>query len=438
MNVDVRRTARTLAAISLAGALVACKGNEIIQETPADASPPQGGTQADAAPLGGQPAPGGGQPPAGGEPPPVGGAAPPVAPVLPYPEGCAVDSDCNVGLCRLGICVEAPAQDRKANFACEDALVEQSDPDFSCWDTPQPLDLDGPSSVTMRGKIEYFGSGNVTRDLRVRVYDFATFDPSPCLDAAAGVNDITQARARVEACIDENTTPLAETTSALCEGNPTEGCYTLESVPTRLQLVIRITGDERLWVPTYEYGQFLNPCLQPSFKEDGICPEERPDAPAGQNWSCSLRDDGAGAFAELNLNVVSQVTWTTFPPTAGVARIQTNRSAIAGRQYDCQGRPVVNAAVGFHAPGARTTYFNGNPDDTLPQPGLKFTNTDATYANLDTPPGPQGVVAVAWQGPSDARVLKTVNFTRFFLVPNALVILSPSGRQPFDVEPPYR
>ncbi len=437
------------------GAIAACKGKEITSESPADAGPTGGTTGGDTPPVGGGTDPAGGEsppiaggsqggeaPPGGGEPsvgggPAPGGAVPSTPEVAPYPGGCGQDSDCAIGVCRLGVCVEPPPRERSANFACDDRLVEGSEPDFSCWGTPPELDTLGPDSVPMRGKIEYFGSGNVTRDLRVRLYDYATFDPSPCLEVATGINDITQARTRVETCIDENSEPLVDTTSVVCEDDPSVGCYTFDSVPTRLQLVIRVSGDPRLWVPTYEYGQFLNPCVQADFKEDGTCPEQRENAPPDQNWSCSLRDDGAGAVARLNLNVVSQATWTTFPPTAGVARIQTNRGAIAGRQYDCDGRPVVAASVGFHNPGARTTYFNGNPDDTLPQPGLKFTNTDATFANLDTPAGPQGVVSVAWQGDGDARALVTVNFNRIFLVPNSLIILSASGRNPIDFEPPY-
>lgn len=375
----------------------------------------------------------GGSGPTGGEA--AGGAA---AAVRPFEDGCGQDTDCGAGeKCVLGLCVKPPPNNFKANFACDDILREGSDPDFSCWDTPQVLDTTGPDTVAMRGRIEFFGDGNVTKDLTVKVYDFATFDPTPCLTAGDNAQDVDRARAATEACIDEHNTALAEAVSHLCADNPSEGCYEMTGVPTRTELVIRVFGEARLWVPTYEYGVFVNPCVLAQFKDDSVCPEQRPEAAPDTNWSCSLKDEGGDVYFPNDLNVLSKTTWTTFPPTAGVPRIELGRGAIAGRAYDCQGRPVVNAAAGFFHGGSRTTYFNGNPDDTLPQPGLDRTNIDATYANLNTPAGVQGVVQVAWQGEGADRKLKVVNFNRLFLLPNTLIILSPSGRNPADVFPPY-
>ena len=44
---------------------------------------------------------------------------------------------------------------------------------------------------------------------------------------------------------------------------------------------------------------------------------------------------------------------------------------------------------------------------------------------------------VAWQGDAGNRHLAVVNFNRIYLLPNTLIILSPSGRNPVDVFPPY-
>ena len=424
---------------------VSCTGGTIkpLGEGATDAGADGPTVGADVGPSGGTPAPGG----AGGDPgsadigaggAPMGGTG--ISPIAPYPGGCAADPDCDgAQVCRAGLCVAPPPDDRVALATCDDVARPDVALDFGCWENPPMLAIEGPRAVDMRGEISFFGDGNVTKDLDVRVYDFATWDPSPCSEAGEGIVDIARAREAIEACIDLNNEPVATGRSVVCEGNPTQGCYALTGVPTGIQLVVRVTGNARLWVPTYEYGVFINPCVLPQFKEDGTCPEQVIDAPADTNWSCSLRagEGGGDPYMGIGLSVLSQTTWQTFPPTAGVARIRTGRGAIAGRVYDCQGRPVANAAAGFFDPGDRTTYFNGNPDDTLPQPGLTYTNLDATYANLDTPAGPQGVVTVAWTGEGADRQLVIANYNRIFLVPNTLIILSPSGRNPVDVTPVF-
>ena len=442
------RTRGVLVALGTAALLVACKGEEVkdYYSSAADGSvaaggePGAGGAGGSAGGAGGSTAGGsasGGEITTGG----TGGTATGGTPgdgVRPFDGGCTVDSDCDAGeTCVLGLCVKPPPQNFKANFACDDVLVDGSDPDFSCWDAPQTLAMDGPDDVPMRGRIEFFGDGNITKDLTVKVYDFATFDPSSCLAVGDGILDVDRARAATEACVDEKNTALAETVSHPCPEDASEGCYELTGVPTRTELVIRVSGEARLWVPTYEYGVFVNPCVLDPYKDDSTCPEQRPDAAPDTNWSCSLKAEGGETYFPNELSVLSKTTWTTFPPTAGVPRIELGHGAIAGRAYDCQGRPVVNVSAGFFSPGRRTTYFNGNPDDTLPQPGLDRTNIDATYANLDTPAGLQGVVQVAWQGAGADRKLRVVNFNRMFLLPNTLIILSPSGRNPVDVFPPY-
>ncbi|MCK6569601.1 hypothetical protein L6V77_00655 [Myxococcota bacterium] len=443
------RSRLRVAALLTVSILAACKGNEVkeyysgVSDAGAGGGGTEGGSdggaQTGGTGSGGSPDEGGtdGGTPAGGSGGESAGGTSGET-IEPFTGGCTADTDCGPDVaCVLGICVKPPPQNFKANFACDDVLIEDSDPDFSCWETPQALERGGPAEVPMRGRIEYFGDGNVTKDLTVKIYDFMTFDPTPCLGVADGIMNVDDARAETEACVDENNIALAETVSHLCDDNPSEGCYEIDAVPTGTELVIRVFGESRLWVPTYEYGVFVNPCVLSEFKDDSVCPEQRENAPADTNWSCSLKDEGGEIYMPNDLNVLSKTTWTTFPPTAGVPRIELGHGAIAGRAYDCQGRPVVNASIGVHDPGRRTTYFNGNPNDTLPQPGLDRTNIDATYANLDTPAGVQGVVQVAWQGDGGNRKLTLVNFNRMVMLPNTLIILSPSGRHPKDVFPPY-
>ena len=370
-----------------------------------------------------------------------------VAALAPFPGGCETDQDCDSPLvCLMGICVRPPPP-RPSEYSCDDAPVPGSTPDFSCWQTPPEL-ADGPAMVTGQGLLEYFGEGGPTIGLRVRFYDFETFDPTPCLGAGERERDVRAARVAVELCLDEtldgqaNTAPIADVQTEACATPQAEsGCWTAPNLPTGRALVARITGDPTLWVPTYQYGLFINPCTNGQARFDsGICPEQLVDAVSDVDWSCDLVDAASpfqGTSAEpywfKNLSVISQETWDSFPQTAGEVRINLGRGAIAGRQYDCSGRSVVNATFALANPGPRDTYFNGIAADTLPSPGRSTTNLLGTYANLNTPPGGNALVAAAWQG----ETLMLVNYERFFLLPDTVTIVNPTGRGPVRVEPPY-
>ncbi len=206
----------------------------------------------------------------------------------------------------------------------------------------------------------------------------------------------------------------------------------MDALPTHTQLVVRITGDDQLWVPTYTYGLYINPCDNGHPRTtSGTCPSDVTDSPDGVEWGCDLQG-GDAPFFYRDLTVISQATWISFPPTAGVARLELGNGAVAGRQYDCHGQSVVNAAASFARAGT-PIYFNGNPADVLPQPGRVQTNARGTYASLNVPAGPNGMVSVAWQGGE----LKVVGYQRFFQLPNTIVMINPNGRKPVAIEPPY-
>lgn len=373
---------------------------------------------------------GGGQGGAGGEGGQGGAGAD--DPLPPLEGGCAV-GECMTGVCRLGICVTPPPEGdtTAAWFSCDDTPRVGSSPDFSCWAAAPRSPADGPDTIESRGFVEFFGDGELTVDLALTFYRADSFDPSGCASAADGVLDINEARRLVSVCIDETNTSIAEATTFEC-GDPDKACYTA-TLPTGVPLVARVEGDLETWVTTYVVGLYINPCLAPAPRlGTAICPEEVPDAPDG-DWGCDLVDTGDGPFYYKDLTVISQATWTSFPPTAGLPRINLGKGAVAGRLYDCGGRSVMNATFSLSNPGEKLTYFNGDPDDTVPQPGLTYTNTRGTYADLNTPAGPNAMVAVAWQ---DGE-LKTIGFERFFVLPNTVVIFNPNGRKAQLTAPPY-
>lgn len=375
-------------------------------------------------------------------------AAPVVEGLTAYPGGCDLDQDCDGKRCEVGICVPPPPADRPSEYSCDDAPRPGTSPDLGCWFAPPPA-ADGPATVPARGLVEFFGEGEQTVGLRVRFYDYETFDPSPCVDAGARARTVADARQAVERCLDEQVdadpdrAPLADTVSEACDPPVADsGCWAVEALPTGRPLVARVTGDFNEWVPTYQYGLFINPCAAPQARFDsGICPESLDLPDPALNWSCGLVEApsphhaGApgGAYWFRNISVISQRTWDSFPQTAGEVRINQGFGAVAGRLYDCDGRSVVHATFGLARPGRRDTYFNGNAADTLPSPGRVTTNLLGTYANLNTPPGPNGMVAVARVDGTPALVA----YERFFLLPDTVTIVNPAGRAPVQVEPPY-
>jgi hypothetical protein len=430
------KLARTLALGAALGALVVGCGEKELNAagSPGDGAggeSPTGGSGGTPAPQGGQPAPQGGDD--GGQ----GGDAPPVeaAPLTPYPDGCANDGDCTgQGLCRLGICVSPVATAGEAGYSCSDEPQPGARPSLGCWDTPAPL-AQGPAEVPMRGLVEFFGDGEKPVDIRIRLYDFETFDPSACATLVENAEDLFEARRAMRDCIDELPF-IDETTSVDCPDADAEtACYSFDAVPTGRALVARLTGELFTWSPTFHYGLFINPCDNGKPRRDtGICPEElaQGDELATTNWECDLQADGGAQIHWRNLTLISQATWVSFPPTAGVARLEMGKAALAGRQFDCEGRSVLNAWAELADPGTQV-YFNGDPADILPQPGRLQTNIRGTYAHLNVPPGPNGMTSAAQQ---DGAV-KVVAYQRFFSLPNAVIMINLEGRDAAASEPPY-
>lgn len=358
-----------------------------------------------------------------------GGEAPPLT---PYPGGCADDAEC-ADLCRLGICVSPPRDQFQVAYGCQDMPLPQARPNLACFDAPPAL-ADGPAMVPARGKVEFFGDGELTVGLTVRVYLYKDFNPTPCMEAAGAEQNVIAARQLIEACVDTLGEPLAETVTVPCNPpDPESGCYALDALPTGQRLVIRITGDLDEWVPTYQYGVFINPCSVPVVREElGACPEDY-EVEGEIDWGCDLTADPAGDYYQRNFSVISQATWISFPATAGLNDINIGNGAVAGRFFDCEGRYIINATFALAQQGSVTTYFNGNPDDLLPLMGQTQTNNLGTYASLNVPAGPNGLVAVAVRGAN----VPTVAFERFFLLPNTVTLINPSGREALEEEPPY-
>lgn len=191
--------------------------------------------------------------------------------------------------------------------------------------------------------------------------------------------------------------------------NDEEAYYeTSVELPTNTRMAIKVSGRESRWRDTWEYGLFT--------------PADRKDA------------DG---FVRVGANAVSDGAWRTIPPAVGLAGgIDDTHGAIAGTIRDC-GDPnralpapqrIVNATVGISFDGdSKLSYFNGNPNDTLPLPGRAATNSDGTYAAIDLPSGPNRVSPIICRPgttcSSDADFVNA-GTRNLFQTPKSIVITS--------------
>ena len=86
---------------------------------------------------------------------------------------------------------------------------------------------------------------------------------------------------------------------------------------------------------------------------------------------------------------------------------------------DCDGRLIKNATVGTTIRPTSLAYFNAMPEDLTPQQGLKYTNSDSTWAALDIKPGAIKGVALAKIG---GETVELANFT-MIVVPDAISVM---------------
>jgi hypothetical protein len=355
--------------------------------------------------------------------------------------------------------------------------------DFSCYSdgslTSRPA---GPATATLNGIVERFGSGPGTEGLCVSVYNEDALLPwlkdSECfgiqsdeeafvacfqLDAcrcdsfydndddgeielminsandalAAGGSDLeisdlntcytylgncvgiedAAARSACEARVQDRSG--VATASSLMFGhtisteNPdgTEfATFSIPNMPTNQRFAFKTSGREIRWRDAWEYGLYSR---------------------------ADLVVDGA---IRIDTNAVSASTWQTIPPAVGFTRgIADTNGAVAGAIRDCgvQGerRPfnVQHATAGFAflTETTRLAYFNGNPNNQLPEQALVDSNTDSLFAAINLPPGPNRVATMACTAncvPGDGiPVYVSIGARNVFQTPKSVIIATFEG-----------
>jgi hypothetical protein len=344
-----------------------------------------------------------------------------------------------------------------------DTLYPLGAPNVACFQDPQvnPFPVE---YVTVEGSIAKFGTGGKTVDLCVTFYNqarlledflakcqgiddaderYQCFRADPCRceeenegdqgaidECFAGIgycNGIQDAGLKAECqqtyAYDgdnadrdpsiESTLIYGHTVSFDVPEDDEEGHFAVSGIPISTELVVKVSGREQRWVDTYEFGAIIR----------------------------EARDGDDGRVARADGNVISLGAWRTIPGTALVpGGIQDGNGAVAGRLYDCgmEGRSVEadgqtrdasgylgieNGTVGLLNDATRITYFNGNPNDTLPQPNRVTTDGLGLYAAIDVPGGPNRVsTAIYYDGE-----LINVGARDLFLPPMSVGIVTFEG-----------
>lgn len=412
---------------------------------------------------------------------------------------CSSDGECDTAngeSCLSNVCIKPPTDPSHLAVELPDSrggVIDFTDmiPEVECYVDGNGVDPnegttappDG-QTVTVHGDIERFGDGPPTFDICVTFYDeerlldyfdnsecnaldigderIACFrrdpcrcddesDPAACHAEIGNCNFEGLSTAQKDACMAEFGGPVVygygksecedgTGTAVGCRDEGVKFIFRVPNIPVNTPLAVKSSGLEARWVDTFEYG-----AVMPWSKAK----TDTPDPNTGQTDTLSYQ-----------ANVIAIGAWDSIPTTAGLPfPIDKQTSgAVAGIIKDCgmAGRrtvnpndanddvpeiedatPIVHGTVGFTQSPLALTYFNGNPDDSLPKPGRVDSNSLGVYAALgipygknrvgvrvDLPSAPEGVSC----GPCEGGVCPcSAGSRRVFVPPFSVVIATFEG-----------
>jgi hypothetical protein len=410
---------------------------------------------------------------------------------------CTANSECEAGeQCIAGVCIRPPQAAatlyEEIDTPEDDGTVTttlEDRPDtvlnFDCYsDGSLTATPEGPATATLRGIVERFGSGPATDGLCVSVYRedallewladsecfgvqddeesfVACFQLDSCRCEAFYANDDD---GEIETMIDAANDALAEAGSDL-EIDDQDSCFAfigncleIEDADMRATCQSRVQTRGRAdGATTLVYGHTIstdNPdgtefasfeiANLPTnrsfaFKVSGREIRWRDAWEYGLYTRADLVRDGA---IRIDTNAVSASTWQTIPPAVGFTRgIDDSNGAVAGAVRDCgvagERKPynVQHATAGFAflTNTTRLAYFNGNPNNQLPDQSRIDSNTDSLFAAINLPPGPNRVSTMACvenclPGESDP-VYVSIGARNVFQTPKSVIIATFEGIQ---------
>ena len=375
---------------------------------------------------------------------------------LSYTAVCKTDTECTDGKCVDGVCVLNPTEVGNLSDPANDYEPSLEKLQTACVDQPvadQIKGLPDIKTVTIWGRVDRFGGGDITSNVEVDVFKLSDFHPEAC----AGIVDddlrtacfqnpakvgtplahtisLDPDQAAVDAKIDVQSKVKAgdvctmhfdcpngyecrkvkTDTSKICI--KAHGVYAVENVPTNTELVMRVRKHD----PSADWHD--------SYYWDIVLFSDHLDVKgAGTQPTMYIGKD----TYHVNPTIVGQGQWQLVPQTLGLGDITDGNGVVGGRIRDCGnlkrgGFPIHDAKVGMGIPPAGLAFFNDNEDDTVPIKNKQSTDTLGRFAAVDLPPGANRVSASVMIG---ADTLK-LGSQDVFVVPGALMIVSLPGRIP--------
>ena len=343
------------------------------------------------------------------------------------PSTCAVPPVCTRGqLQTCCVCVDPPTANAgrtecgQMSEYCDESPVDPVN--VRCL-TPEGFPSRPPPSpptVTVRGVVDVYGSGNTTAGGDITVEFFRmNADGSP--EATPIDTDV----ATLAACeVSLLPVPFESTEEADCCPGPCQelmpeatdctsisgDCrqlwlYEVTDIPTSTPLILHTSGSPAFWKDLYYSNVFF-------FPEDVL--------PAG--------------YVFYRAKIISLDDWRSIPGAAGdFDGIAAGMGAVAGEIHDCDNVKLYNATVGVNPAPSTFAYFNGNEKKPYPNTARTSTNTDSLYAALELPPGPVRVSAIAQV---DGVGLVNLGWWDARIFPDALTVVTIRGTRPTQVPEP--
>jgi hypothetical protein len=344
---------------------------------------------------------------------------------------CTEDADCGGRICVEGLCLVRPPYSYKLTNNYTDEQV--ADPiELGCVGGEIQAGEAGPSTATIYGVVDRFGSGRKTIGIEVAVFRGEDWPPEECTSLPLDEQ---------RACFRESVPPEMSwlTLSTDPELSVTEvptdcdhhrdcpsgyecteidlekhclpqfGLYELADIPTNTWLVIRGRNDpnqpilDKKWKDTYLYGVYV--------------PSQRVDA------------DGR---YRVNALMVSDGQWTTIPNTLSVpGGIKAGNGALGGRIRDCgnaerQGYTIGGATVDLEVSGSAIGFFNDDEDATVPVLDRVATDIFGRFTIVDIPPGANRISAAI---DVDGEIT-SLGGESFYIIPDSLSVVSFPGKDP--------
>jgi hypothetical protein len=320
-----------------------------------------------------------------------------------YCKSCTISSAASPNSCHaprtIDACctfVQAPTQELVRGTG----LIRSSSTDptiqLGCLDNPGTLGT--PKTVTWKGYLRVFSSGNDSKDVKIQVYKEGM---NGALGDAVGTAVVTTG--------DDTKNPPQMPKPTWLKKCPDGGCsfrsFTYAGVPTETPLIVKTSdaGDGSQWAELYDYNVF--------FANSVVT---------------------AGDIVNYDPSAVAATDINTVASAAGGFTVKSDKGLLAGEVHDCGDVRLSGATVDTDvAHEGDMFYFGENEADPLPDKsrGALGTSKLGLFGTLNLPTGQPIRISALGKSNGQTVLLATHTVQTF---PGAVTALSFRGRRPWQ------